>query len=82
MEGRRMYESVLLQRLVVTTSEYPSWSVLRQAVQQERTVHIAVMVEPFLSYILDGKKSIESRFRSMLLPHSIRLSRMTLCYSS
>jgi len=27
-----------------------------------RTVHLAVFVEPFLTYVLDGKKSIESRF--------------------
>lgn len=57
-----MGEPALLERLVATTGDYPSWSVLRQAVQQGRTVHLAVMVEPFLSYILDGKKSIESRF--------------------
>jgi hypothetical protein len=57
-----MRETALLERLVETTREYPSWHVLRQAVQDGRTVHLAVMVEPFLSYILGGKKSIESRF--------------------
>lgn len=57
-----MRETALLERLVETTSSYSSWSVLRQAVQDRRTIHLAVMVEPFLSYILDGKKSIESRF--------------------
>lgn len=57
-----MHETTLLERLVETTSSYSSWSILRQAVQHGRTVHLAVMVEPFLSYILDGKKSIESRF--------------------
>ena len=57
-----MRDTVLLERLVETTSGYPSWQVLRQAVQDGRTVHLAVMVEPFLGYILDGKKSIESRF--------------------
>jgi len=62
MEAQHMCESALLERLVATTSGYPSWSVLRQAVDKRRPVHLAVMVEPFLSYILDGKKSIESRF--------------------
>lgn len=57
-----MHETALLERLVETTSNYSSWSMLRQAVRDRRTVHLAVMVEPFLSYILDGKKSIESRF--------------------
>lgn len=27
-----------------------------------RTVHLAVFVEPFLTFVLEGKKSIESRF--------------------
>lgn len=62
MEELAMCETALLERLIETTSGYSSWSVLRQAVQDGRTVHLAVMVEPFLSYILDGKKSIESRF--------------------
>lgn len=57
-----MRETALLERLVETTSSYSSWSVLRQAVQDRRTAHLAVMIEPFLSYILNGKKSIESRF--------------------
>ncbi|MGH3718355.1 MAG: ASCH domain-containing protein [Pseudonocardiaceae bacterium] len=57
-----MRETALLELLVDTTSDYPSWSVLRQAVRDGRPVHLAVMVEPFLSYIMDGKKSIESRF--------------------
>lgn len=57
-----MCETTPLERLVETTSDYSSWSVLRQAVQGGRTIHLAVMIEPFLSYIFEGKKSIESRF--------------------
>jgi hypothetical protein len=57
-----MADAALLERLVETTNGYPSWSVLRQAVQNQRAVHLAVMVEPYLTYILEGKKSIESRF--------------------
>jgi hypothetical protein len=61
-----MRETDLLERLIETTNGYSSWFVLRQAVQDGRTVHLAVMVEPFLSYILDGKKSIGSRFSGVL----------------
>jgi predicted transcriptional regulator len=57
-----MVDAALLERLVETTNGYPSWSVLRQAVQENRVVHLAVMVEPYLTYILEGKKCIESRF--------------------
>jgi hypothetical protein len=31
-------------------------------------IHIACMVEPFLSYILEGTKTIESRFSKPLIP--------------
>lgn len=52
----------MLEGLVETTNAYPSWSVLRRAISEQRTVHLAVMVEPYLTYILEGKKTIESRF--------------------
>jgi len=57
-----MSEAEILSQLVDTTAQLPGWRVLRQAVEQQRTVHLAVMVEPYLTYILEGKKSIESRF--------------------
>ncbi len=57
-----MSEPALLSQLIDTTRGYDDWSVLRQAVTDQRTVHLAVMVEPYLSYILEGRKSIESRF--------------------
>jgi hypothetical protein len=31
-------------------------------------IHIACMLEPFLGYILEGKKTIESRFSKPLIP--------------
>lgn len=37
-------------------------------------VHIAVMVDPFLSYILEGKKTIESRFSKHLIAPYKRIS--------
>lgn len=57
-----MRQTGLLDSLIETTRNDPRWAVLREAVNDRRTVHLAVMVEPFLSYILEGKKSIESRF--------------------
>jgi len=39
------------------------WSkTLAPALEPSRKVHLAVFVEPFLAYVLEGKKSIESRF--------------------
>ncbi|MEI9941989.1 MAG: hypothetical protein WDO69_32650 [Pseudomonadota bacterium] len=40
----------------------PSWTELLTATPSSRSVHLAVFVEPFLSYVLDGVKTIESRF--------------------
>lgn len=57
-----MTDAALLNRLIETTAGYPSWSVLRKNFQEQRPVHLAVMVEPYLTYILEGKKRIESRF--------------------
>jgi ASC-1-like (ASCH) protein len=41
------------------TQEYPAWAA---ALSGHISVHIAVMAEPYLSYILIGKKTVESRF--------------------
>lgn len=54
-------ETALLNRLLDGTTQLPGWRTLRQAIDQNRAVHLAVMVEPYLSYILDGRKTIESR---------------------
>jgi hypothetical protein len=62
MEVGKMADSALLERLVETTKDYPSWSVLRRAVEAQKNIHLAVMIEPYLTYILEGKKTIESRF--------------------
>lgn len=31
----------------------------------DRSVHLAIFVEPFLSYVLEGKKTVESRFSAV-----------------
>ena len=57
-----MSEKNVLDQLVEATARYPGWRVLREAIAVGRTIHLAVMVEPFLSFILSGQKTIESRF--------------------
>ena len=37
-------------------------------------IHLAVMVEPFLSYILNGTKTIETRFSKNLIPPYRRIT--------
>jgi hypothetical protein len=54
-------EAKILSRLIDTTTQLPGWRTLRQAGEQNRAVHLAVLVEPYLTYILDGRKTIESR---------------------
>ena len=52
----------MLKQLLDTTADRPEWVVLREAVEQGQHIHLAVMIEPYLQYLLDGKKTIESRF--------------------
>lgn len=41
----------------------PSWqNRLHYFVENNHNIHLAIMVEPFLSAILDGRKTVESRF--------------------
>jgi hypothetical protein len=62
-------EAALLDRLVEATIDYDDWSVLRGAIGRQG-VHLAVMVEPYLSFLLQGRKSIESRFsRNAIAPY-------------
>jgi dephospho-CoA kinase len=41
----------------------------------ERSLHLAVFVEPFLGYLLTGKKTVESRFSAVRFPPYQRVSR-------
>lgn len=66
-----MIESVILNHLSGVVMEDPAWSALSPYFAGDRKssgIHIAVMSEPYLSYILDGKKTIESRFSKNLIP--------------
>ena len=54
------WERVLIERLSALCRDTP----LAHALEKEITVgvHLAVLVEPYLSFLLQGKKTIESRF--------------------
>lgn len=52
-----------LQHLAPELQGDPHWRGLRpQGGERSPALHLAIFVEPFLSYVLDGSKSIESRF--------------------
>jgi hypothetical protein len=63
-EGPRLLQALNAVRLAVSAD--PFWaerlSGLSGVAAVEFSVHLAVFVEPFLGYILDGSKTVESRF--------------------
>ena len=40
-----------------------------------RSIHLAVFIEPFLSFVLEGRKTVESRFSSRLRPPHKRVKK-------
>ena len=52
-------ESRILQEIHEATRHSQDWQALDL---QAHSIHIAVMSEPFLSYVFNGKKTVESRF--------------------
>jgi hypothetical protein len=53
----------ILDELRAGTHAHPLWAELTDALGDPSVgVHLAVMVEPFLGYLFDGSKTIESRF--------------------
>ena len=57
---KKNWECLLIDRLSALCRDTP----LAHALEMEQTVgvHLAVLVEPYLGFILQGKKTIESRF--------------------
>jgi hypothetical protein len=65
-----MNNAAILDELSRAVTSYPDWARFAPYISGRSCpsgVHIAVMVEPFLSYILDGSKTIESRFSKNLI---------------
>jgi hypothetical protein len=64
-----MSESHILSQISAAASIHDDWAQLNlSAVGSNIGIHIACMVEPFLGYILEGRKTIESRFSKPLIP--------------
>lgn len=54
---------MILDEIHTAIREYPAWAELRHILDDPSFgVHLAVMVGPYLSYILAGRKTVESRF--------------------
>jgi hypothetical protein len=55
--------SLLVSQLCEFLGADPGWAVALTALQEaEASLHLAVLTEPFLGWLLDGSKTIESRF--------------------
>jgi hypothetical protein len=56
-------ESAVLQQIRQSAAELEGWSSLcRPLTSSSAGVHLAVLIEPYLGYILQHKKTVESRF--------------------
>ncbi|MGH3799407.1 MAG: hypothetical protein ACRDTD_04590 [Pseudonocardiaceae bacterium] len=56
-------EQVIMDELHAATREHPEWTALATTLDDPTvSVHLAVMLEPFLRYVLNGQKTVESRF--------------------
>ncbi|MYS87906.1 hypothetical protein [Embleya scabrispora] len=66
-----MIETRILTEILQATEKWDDWGSLGLIDDDEPCgVHVAVMVEPFLGYILKGRKTIESRFsKPLIAPH-------------
>src|SRR5438105_96656 len=62
------WHSAVADDLAEAVRENKFWKNYLDCLNQENTsfaIHLAVFIEPFLQYILDGKKTIETRFSSV-----------------
>lgn len=64
-----MSELRILTQIAEAADTYEDWKRLELFAGASATagIHVAIMVEPFLTYILNGKKTIESRFSKPLI---------------
>lgn len=76
MTVRTRRGSALLERLRIALADDEFWSKyldsFARADQPERSLHVAVFQEPFLTWVLEGKKQVESRFsRNKVVPYGV-----------
>lgn len=58
-----MSDQLIMDQLRAATREHEEWAALAAPFGDATVgIHLAVMAEPFLSYLLNGLKTIESRF--------------------
>jgi hypothetical protein len=66
------WSSELIERTKVAVKSDSFWKEYFGCALKEGTkskvLHLAIFIEPYLKYILDGKKTVESRFSSRLQP--------------
>jgi hypothetical protein len=69
-------EARILEKISYAADTYADWKRLELfADERPRAgLHVACMVEPFLQYILDGRKTMESRFSKPLIPPYRRIA--------
>jgi len=54
---------VILNELTAACHEQPEWSALLPQINDVNCgVHLAILQQPYLGYVLDGTKTVESRF--------------------
>lgn len=58
----------ILAVLREASEQLPAWGQLSGLLDERVGVHVAVMVEPFLTYLVEGRKTIESRFSLRVTP--------------
>jgi hypothetical protein len=63
-------ESIIMDQLARAVQDDPGWLVVSSYFSgdyKSSGIHLAVMAEPYLTYILNGRKTIESRFSKNLI---------------
>lgn len=72
------WQAELLSQVKETIKDDPFWSSYfgaRWRRPEANEIHLAVFVEPYLSFILDGRKTMDSRFSSHLRPPHRRVKK-------
>ncbi|MGH8909846.1 MAG: ASCH domain-containing protein [Egibacteraceae bacterium] len=57
MSGQR-----IIDKLREASVRYGAWAAVPELLDETVGIHVAVMREPFLSFLFDGSKTVESRF--------------------
>ncbi len=57
------WQQILIKDVCTAVSKGSEWEAWLS--QETRSVHLAVFVEPYLRYILQGRKTVESRFSAV-----------------